>query len=577
MAGLVLVAQAAGPANYAQVLVDELMRTEPDLVRCTLYTASTGSEGGASVLASNVSAAAAGARVAAAMATETTAFSRTPNGDFEGTLTLYNRNDQPVGAIVLACRYTSAHDEPRFVNLMTALRNGLKVKIPDRGSLAGPAREPARIYAQFLMERMLADHPELIRCSIHAIPPLARVVNSMNIAYADVLPLHRLGGHSDHDEDYGVITTGHPLFYFWDKTPFNAAPMYKGALPLYDRKGVQIGAFILGFVYTGKENEAGLREKAATLRDSLKIFIPDNDTLFTETVPPAKIRIQALLESETAANAAIGRCAVYATPPGAAVSSTYQVAGTDLADRGKPADTEIFDVHTTGTESWVVRDGGKAYRGVLPLYDRANAHAGVLVVDMKYSGQAGEQALMKTATALRDRLKGQLAGPSDLFGPVGIIEPVPRRSAPAAAVTADLVEKRIYSQVMVDETLAANPDLAAMDIHARKTGTTVLARVASNGRTLGEPGGPDEMAAWQEGKTSQRSVPGSASALEIVLPLKAAPGKSLGAVTFVFKDAPGLTPAGQLARARALRDVLASKTPSMPSLFRVPAPWMCQQ
>src|SRR5258708_27259367 len=109
---------------------------------------------------------------------------------------------------------------------------------------------------------------------------------------------------------------------------------------------------------------------------------------------------------------------------------------------------------------------------------------------------------------------------------------------------------------MVEETLGATPDLAAMEIHARKAGTSGLARVASNSRALGEASGPDETAAWLEGKTARRLVPGSASVLEIVLPLKTAPGKTIGAVTFVFKDAPGLDPAGQLDRASALRGLL---------------------
>ncbi|HEX7630875.1 MAG TPA: hypothetical protein VF388_01975 [Lacunisphaera sp.] len=576
-AGLVLVARAAPPANYAQVLVNELMQTEADLVRCTLYSAPDRPGGACGVLASSGPTLVASAQVVTATTTDTAVFQRTASEEFEGTLTLYDRNDHAVGAIVLASHYTNAADEPRFVNLMTGLRNGLKVKIPDGPGLAGAARPPAKIYAQFLMERMLADHPELIRCSIHAIPPQGRVVNSMNIAYADVLPLHRGGGHSDHDEDFGVITTGRQIFYFWDKTPFNAAPMYKAALPLYDRKGVQVGAFIVGLVYSGKAQEGALRQKAIELRDSLKILIPDNDTLFTETLPPAKIRIQSLLEGEIAAWPARVRAAVYTNPPGAAVSSTYQVAGTEPAGLGRPADKEVFDVLTTGAESWGWHEDGKVFRGALPLYDRTNAQAGVLVVDADSGGTSTEAALRKAIGGLRDRLKEKLAGPADLFVPVGSMAAAVSRTVSLPRDPADPVETRIYSQVMVDETLAANPDLAALDIFARKPGTAAFTRIASNRPTLGQPGGPDELAAWREDRVSQRPATGSGAAQEVVLPLKAAPGNTIGAVTFVFKNAPNLDPAGQLARALALRDMLASKTPSTPSLFRIPALWMGRQ
>lgn len=82
---------AAGPGNYAQVLVDELMRTERDIAHCVLLQATPGSAAGARVIASSDPGATAGGRAAAALSADTAVFGRAANGDFEGTLTLYDR------------------------------------------------------------------------------------------------------------------------------------------------------------------------------------------------------------------------------------------------------------------------------------------------------------------------------------------------------------------------------------------------------------------------------------------------------------------------------------------------------
>src|SRR5258708_4561325 len=90
--GLVLSGRAAAPGNYAQVLVDELMRTEHDIVHCALIQATSGTAADARVIASSDPGATVGGRAAAAISTDTAVFGRAPNGDFEGTLTLYDRN-----------------------------------------------------------------------------------------------------------------------------------------------------------------------------------------------------------------------------------------------------------------------------------------------------------------------------------------------------------------------------------------------------------------------------------------------------------------------------------------------------
>jgi hypothetical protein len=62
----------------------------------------------------------------------------------------------------------------------------------------------------------------------------------------------------------------------------------------------------------------------------------------------------------------------------------------------------------------------------------------------------------------------------------------------------------------------------------------------------------------------------------VLLPLTAAPGTIIGALQLVFKYRAGDDESAYFARALAIRDILASKIPSRPSLFRIPAPWMAR-
>jgi hypothetical protein len=596
-AGMAALGRAAD--NCAQTLVEKLLAQRSELTECTIYAATPNAHTASlSAVASTDSsrrgkpADAAQLDVAKADAPH---FGRTAMGNrYQGILPLYDLCDRAIGLIQMQAVWAAADDEPRLVNLMTALRNQLKLSLASQSELFAAAPGPV-LYAQHLVDRVRGSHPELIRCSLHLVPPGARPRNSMNVAYSDVQPLIRLGGHSDHDEDFGVITTGRPLFYYWAKTPFNAEPMYKAALPLFDRRGAQLGALILGYRVAAIPDQRVLESLASQLRDALKIYIPSNAAMFTGERPPEKYYAQQLVDEVAARHSDTVLLAAIATvPPGAPISQAYTIASTDTWDWGAPADTAIFDALTTGDPRRFDLNGERT-RWVMPLYERTGLQAGVLILVLKSNHAEAASGSRTQALAIRDELKARIPGLDGLFEAEPNRSPpaVEPRSVPAAeaatpAAQGGGTESRIYAQVLVDEATRQYPKLRRICVQTNRMGTEPFEVIASAGRAAGQAlrGGAksgvrdlEVETVFRDNKALVRTDPAEPGSVEVLLPLKTAPGKRIGVLSMSWPGTVGDSgDAARIeARATALRDELACKIPSTPSLYRVPAAWMSRQ
>jgi len=137
-------------------------------------------------------------------------------------------------------------------------------------------------------------------------------------------------------------------------------------------------------------------------------------------------------------------------------------------------------------------------------------------------------------------------------------------------------DDRIYAQILVDQTVAKNPDLTFMSMHAVAPHKKESAMIACNAGPCGKKDGDEETSVVSTLKPILRPRPGHPEEFEVLLPLTAAPGTVIGVLQLVFKQRTGTDESVYYARASALRDTLASKIPSRPSLFRIPAPWMAR-
>lgn len=274
-------AWAALPDIYAQVLIDRIAAQQPGLEQAAIY----GYPPGAPVSAFRVIAAKnrgqigepADAAAFAALCFPKDVFRHDEaSGRYVAVLQLLDINELPVGAIVLAYKYRSSADEETLQKTMQAIRDGLKIHIPDRAALFASGRKPREVFGQQLVDEVMAAYPQLVRISFHVQPPGAPVENSYVVAGKDLTYVHLpMIGSPTGPEDFPRLTSGTPLFFFFKKQNF-----YKGMLPLEDAAGQQIGVLLLGCKYASAKDEPSYQQLMTHIRDELMTRIPTRASLF---------------------------------------------------------------------------------------------------------------------------------------------------------------------------------------------------------------------------------------------------------------------------------------------------------
>jgi iron complex outermembrane receptor protein len=122
------------------------------------------------------------------------------------------------------------------------------------------------------------------------------------------------------------------------------------------------------------------------------------------------------------------------------------------------------------------------------------------------------------------------------------------------------------AQKIVDEVLAAHPEILLMAIHAAPPGHKNLI-VASNFGRIGKIGDEDDMRCIHTGKPNlEISEKGNHFEDEMVLQDKA--GKTVGAIAFVYAYKPGVDKEALAKQATAIRDGLKAEIPTSGALFK---------
>jgi hypothetical protein len=137
---------------------------------------------------------------------------------------------------------------------------------------AGSSLAPEKIYAQHLVNNVVAKYPDLLVVAMHVTP----VKSSENVIIAS--NIGRIGKRAD-AEDLKVIKTGETLA----KVNKNG-DRFEVELPLYDASQRPIGALAIVFPYKTGEDKSQFEKRAETIRDQLAREIADVGTL-TEPFP----------------------------------------------------------------------------------------------------------------------------------------------------------------------------------------------------------------------------------------------------------------------------------------------------
>lgn len=129
-------------------------------------------------------------------------------------------------------------------------------------------------------------------------------------------------------------------------------------------------------------------------------------------------------------------------------------------------------------------------------------------------------------------------------------------------------DNKIYAQKLVNEILAAHPELVVIGLHATAPGATEERMFATNLDRVGKIDDDDDKAAVIDHKIILAPNATDPHKFEVQLSLKDAAGNTLPAgAGLVFKYNAGDDPVQILIKAVKIRDEFAKKTPNFAALF----------
>ena len=132
-------------------------------------------------------------------------------------------------------------------------------------------------------------------------------------------------------------------------------------------------------------------------------------------------------------------------------------------------------------------------------------------------------------------------------------------------------DNKILAQVVVNDTMAAHPDLLVIGLHTVAPGAKDETMIASNLDRIGKKDDDDDIAVATERKTILAPNLKESNKFEVQVPLMDSEGNVIGAAGLVFKYKAGDDELDLHARALAIRAEMAKRFANKDALF-LPAP-----
>jgi len=285
-------------------------------------------------------------------------------------------------------------DKMRFALAHAATVAVLAMLVP----AGSQAQVPVKIYAQELVDRTVAQHPDLRAVVMHVTPPKG----SANIVIAS--SIGRIGKPGDAD-DLEVIATG-----------TTRVEMDRGnkrievELALRDVGGETVGALGLVWRYPVGGNHAEFERTANVIRDSLARRILNIANLMDpypfDPLATTKTRAQTLVDEALLRHPEVTVLALRArTRP----SNELVLLGSTFGRHGKKADADDLKVLESANPTTGVYSNGKRFGVDLALHDRTGVAIGTMNVGYGYRNAEEAKSLLAQAVALRDELQTRIA------------------------------------------------------------------------------------------------------------------------------------------------------------------------
>src|SRR5260370_39576469 len=256
--------------------------------------------------------------------------------------------------------------------------------------------QPAKNYAQSLIERTLARHPEVATLAMHVTPPNS--ADNVIIAYN----FGRIGKEADED-DVGVIKTGKP-----NVEVGKTGDRLGVELLLQDVSGDTIGALAVAFPYRAGEDKAESLKLAEKIRDELRRRITNAANLvepFPYSQTPTNIYAQKLVDETMAKHPDLQILALHVTPPG---GSENVILASSIGRIGKKADEDDLKVIETGEPILEVHISGKRFEVELQLHDRTGKTIGAVSMVFAYKPGDDKAQFRMQAEEVRAELEKKI-------------------------------------------------------------------------------------------------------------------------------------------------------------------------
>ena len=406
--------------------------------------------------------------------------------------------------------------------------------------MASPAlaEGSAKIYGQQLLEKTLAQHPEVTGLAVSAAAPKSSSVLVVASSLGTV-------GQPAAPGDLRAIETGAPRVRM-----DTAAGRAEVRLPLLDLSRRPLGSLE---VVIATNDQAAAVQKAVEIRDAMSRRISHIGNLLEparfDATTPVDSYAQFLVDQTLAQHPGVIILALHATPPG---SPDDVIVGSNIGRIGKKADDDDMNVITTGTPKLEFNETNDRYEVEHALKDVSGDTVGAVGVVFAYKPGDDTAAHVKEATAIRDALSKRILSPGNLVDPFPYEPGFPTNT---------------YAQALVDRTLAKHPELLILALHATPPGSSVNVIVGSNIGRIGKKADEDDLRVIQTGAPNLE-VNASGKRYEVALPLLDASGARIGVFGQVFAYGPGVDKAVLYRQALQTQDELRRQIPSASQLFQ---------
>jgi hypothetical protein len=268
------------------------------------------------------------------------------------------------------------------------------------------AEPPGKIYAQELVDQVVAKHPEVAVIAMHVTPPKTsdNVIIASNIG--------RIGKKADED-DRRVIDTGKP-----NLSVNKIGDRYEVELVMKDASHRPIGALGIVFSYAAGDDKSALQKKAESIRDDVARRISHVANLM-ENYPfdasiPTHTFAQHLVDTALEAN---GDVIIIAMHVPTTSNTNYPIIASNIGRIGKKADEDDMDVIKTGKPRLEINETGDRFESEGVLHDAKGEVIGAVGVVFPYKKGDDQEALHKKAEGIRGAMAKQIATVDALLQP----------------------------------------------------------------------------------------------------------------------------------------------------------------